>query len=266
MAEYVVVDKEQLETDLTTVSDSIRGLLETEEKLEFPNGMKEAVDSFSLDDELTIQDALIEQIKTALQGKASGSGSHTEYQTSIGRMFFNAIFPEEYTLHFNIPNVATQGNAEYFVSGSNIYKVILEGNPNKISWSYAMAFNNCKSMVEVDFSNYNLVSRNSQYMFGNCSSLKKVIGEIDFSACTTVTGAFNGTTKLEEIYFVKNSINLSLNIPSERLINKSIQSVIDGLADLTGGTSQTLTFHANVKAKLTEDQITAITGKNWTLA
>lgn len=266
MAEYVVVDREQLEADLTTVSDSIRGLIETEEKLGFPQGMKEAIESYSLDEPLEAQDALIKQIKTALQGKASGGGSHTEYQTSIGRMFFNAIFPEEYTLHFNIPNVATQGNAEYFVSGSNIYKIILEGNPNKISWSYAMAFNNCKSMVEVDFSNYNLVSSNSQYMFGNCSSLKKVIGEIDFSACTTVTGAFNGTTKLEEIYFVKNSINLSLNIPSERLIDKSIQSVIDGLADLIGLETQTLTLHKDVKAKLTEDQITTITSKNWTLA
>ena len=45
------------------------------------------------------------------------------------------------------------------------------------------------------------------------------------------------------------------------------KAILDNcLVDLTGQTSQTLKFHADVKAKLTEEQITTITGKNWTLA
>lgn len=47
---------------------------------------------------------------------------------------------------------------------------------------------------------------------------------------------------------------------------ESVQSVIDHLADLTGQTTQTLTFHATVGARLTEAQKTSITSRNWTLA
>lgn len=45
MAEYVVVDKEKLDSDLTIVADSIRAKGGTTEELEFPLGMKEAVES-----------------------------------------------------------------------------------------------------------------------------------------------------------------------------------------------------------------------------
>ena len=48
------------------------------------------------------------------------------------------------------------------------------------------------------------------------------------------------------------------------LSDSSIQNIIDGLA--TVETAQTLTFHKDVKAKLTEEQIATITSKNWTLA
>lgn len=45
MAEYVVVDKERLEADLTTVADAIREKSGTTEDLDFPLGMKEVVES-----------------------------------------------------------------------------------------------------------------------------------------------------------------------------------------------------------------------------
>ena len=53
---------------------------------------------------------------------------------------------------------------------------------------------------------------------------------------------------------------------SPLLSDASIQNIIDGLADLNEQTAQTLTFHKDVKAKLTEAQISQITSKNWTLA
>ena len=52
---------------------------------------------------------------------------------------------------------------------------------------------------------------------------------------------------------------------SPRLTDKSIQSIIDALADLTGKTSAKVTFHPTVKAKLTEEQLATIESKNWTL-
>ena len=45
MAEYVVIDKEQLESDLTVVANAIREKGGTSEPLAFPNGMKEAVEA-----------------------------------------------------------------------------------------------------------------------------------------------------------------------------------------------------------------------------
>ena len=44
-----------------------------------------------------------------------------------------------------------------------------------------------------------------------------------------------------------------------------MQSIIDGLKDLTGAESQTLTFHSAVGNKLTDTQKATITAKNWTL-
>lgn len=50
-----------------------------------------------------------------------------------------------------------------------------------------------------------------------------------------------------------------------KLTNESVQTVIDCLKDLSGGTAQKLTLHATVGAKLTDTQKTAISAKNWTL-
>ena len=58
--------------------------------------------------------------------------------------------------------------------------------------------------------------------------------------------------------------NMSIN-GSPLLSNDTVQNIIDHLKDLTGATAQTLTFHADVGAKLTEEQKATITAKNWTL-
>ena len=43
-------------------------------------------------------------------------------------------------------------------------------------------------------------------------------------------------------------------------------SIVDGLVDLTGQSSQILSLHVSVKEKLTNEQIAQIISKNWTLA
>ena len=52
---------------------------------------------------------------------------------------------------------------------------------------------------------------------------------------------------------------------SSRLSAESIENIISCLKDLTGGTAQTLTFHATVGGNLTDTQKATITAKNWTL-
>ena len=78
---------------------------------------------------------------------------------------------------------------------------------------------------------------------------------------------FSSCTKLKNIRFETGTIPISISfVHSSFLTDESVQSIIDGLADLTGQTAQTITFHLTVKNKLTEEQIVQITSKNWTLA
>ena len=74
---------------------------------------------------------------------------------------------------------------------------------------------------------------------------------------------FNGCTKLQNIT-IEGSIDVNFNISATAVLsNESVQSIIDHLKDLTGATTQTLTFHTDVK--MTTNQINAAKGKNWTV-
>ena len=109
---------------------------------------------------------------------------------------------------------------------------------------------------------------NMSTIFANLRALEVVDGEpLDFSCATNINGIFNGCVSLKEFRVKKESIKVSFSCAyAQSLSAESMQSIIDGLADLTDLDTQTLTLHADVKAKLTEEQISQITSKNWTLA
>jgi hypothetical protein len=81
------------------------------------------------------------------------------------------------------------------------------------------------------------------------------------------TSAFTGCSKLKNITIAEgSSIDVDFNISATAVLtNTSVQSIIDHLKDLTGATTQKLTFHATVGGKLTDAQKATITAKNWTL-
>ena len=142
-----------------------------------------------------------------------------------------------------------------------------------------------------------LVADIQQMLFSTTASddtLKRVTFNVDTENCNNATNAFAGLRALEivdgkplncssatvanranmfafckalkEVRFVANSIKISISFNNcLSLSTDTIQSIIDGLADLTGGTAQTLTLHATVGAKLTDTQKATITAKNWTL-
>jgi hypothetical protein len=83
---------------------------------------------------------------------------------------------------------------------------------------------------------------------------------------TSYLSWFTNCPNLENITF-EGVIVVNIAFPSSSILSDaSIQNIIDHLADLTGGTTQTLTFHATVGNKLTDTQKATITAKNWTLA
>ncbi len=105
-------------------------------------------------------------------------------------------------------------------------------------------------------------------IFYNCRALEVIDGTpIDLSPDTRGAACeFVGCTALREVRFAPNTIRGAMWFGnSQYLSNDSTQSVIDGLMDLTGQSTKTLTFHATVGGKLTEAQKAAVTAKNWTL-
>jgi hypothetical protein len=129
---------------------------------------------------------------------------------------------------------------------------------------------------------------NQGYMFYN--SQVKAVGTIDISGINSASGVssmFN-STYLETIrnlippqcamgascwntglinLGIGGAITKDFNLSRcSKLTAESVQSVIDHLADLTGGTKQTLTLHSTVSAKLTNEQKDTIANKNWQVA
>ena len=111
-------------------------------------------------------------------------------------------------------------------------------------------------------------STSMDQIFRGMRHLKVIDGTpIDCSSATTLGAyAFYVCNSLEEVRFVPGTIPVSIGFgTSQKLSTESVQSIIDGLADLTGQTAQSLTFSKSTGQRLTDEQKAAITAKNWTL-
>ena len=124
-------------------------------------------------------------------------------------------------------------------------------------------FRSCRELLRLP--RIDLSSANSSSFFcGLCDKLEE-IECIVVSDKLTYSNFFHSGENLREVRFegvIGNDMSLAW---SPLLSEASVQSIIDHLKDLTGVTAKSLTFQANVGAKLTEEQKTAITAKNWTL-
>lgn len=159
-------------------------------------------------------------------------------------------------------------NMSNFCDGAaNVKTVKIEYDSGELTWILSNAFKNCNELTTVDLGEKIKISSSNASAFSYAGMLEEIKTELDCTSASSVSSMFVRCYKLREVRFTPKSILLSISfIDSSLLSAESIQSIIDGLADLTGGTAQTLTFHADVKAKLTEEQLTSITSKNWTLA
>lgn len=167
---------------------------------------------------------------------------HLERATSIANMFdLKMISCNKITIY--ISNLCTTMYRAFGRSSSSNQKVkeiVIIGDTSNII-SYAQAFEG-KQLLE------------------------RVVGEFNFINATSINNTFNQCYALQEFYPVPNTIKLSLSFAhSPNLSDATIQAIIDGLADLTGQTAQTLTVHEDVEARMSEEQKATITGKNWTL-
>lgn len=107
--------------------------------------------------------------------------------------------------------------------------------------------------------------RDMSYTFWDCVNLKRIEKIILHPTYNDLASAFGYSQNIESVTF-EGVITKNANFWAQKNLNDaSVQNIIDCLMDLTGSTSQTLTFHNTVGGKLTDTQKATITAKNWTL-
>lgn len=159
----------------------------------------------------------------------------------------------------SVPKVKTLGNP--FKGCSNLESI---GQFDVSSATSLPSFANSANLKSIDFVNSTSKVTTFSELFNGKTALETVKG-LDLSSATNLSNMFLGCSNLKNVIFVENSIKISFNLgDSSLLTDESIQSLVNGLATVT--TQQTLTLHADVKAKLTDEQNNTITSKNWKVA
>lgn len=187
-----------------------------------------------------------------------------QYITGGAYMFQNAIFPDGYTLVVNIPNIKSDFG-QFLSYAKGVKKLVLKGNTANNGLNCGYAFRG-DYIEEIDFSEFGNGGLKATYLNGafGAKKLHTISGELDLSAAVNIGGAFDGAVALQNVRFKPLTIAKSISFRySSLLTTETIQSILDGLADLTEADTQTLTLHANIV--LTEEQTNTITAKNWTL-
>lgn len=133
--------------------------------------------TFTITPELTEQDALIDQINSALQRKTVGGGLPTQEKTvEITENGTHEIVPDEgYTLSkvtVNV-NVESSGGGDTTMEDAFITGGIISGEyrNDRVSTISDYAFAECANLTSIDFSNVTVVKT---YAFSNCRVLANV--------------------------------------------------------------------------------------------
>lgn len=220
-------------------------------------------------------------VGSLIAGFGQGGGVNPlDYAQSISRVFMMNIFDENTNFEVSFGSKASGHQTDFFADyafyrtdGLTSVKVLYTGNitaPYSIGNMFEDASNPTLTSIDLSGMPQPLTPKSMARTFYRKNAnnvLREIIGEFDLTNCTNVQRAFEYCARLETVRFTPGSIQISLGFAqSAMLSDETIQSIIDGLADMTGGTAQTLTLHADVGAKLTEEQKAAVAAKNWTLA
>ena len=142
-------------------------------------------------------------------------------------------------------------------------------------------FRGCSQLQTLDVSNWNVSGvTNMNGVFENCPQLQNLdVSNWDVSGVTTMHNMFSECPQLQTLIGNRtiddvlannisalNGLKVALSLSFTILDRASLRALINGLADLTGQTTQTLTIGPTLRAKLTEEDIAITTSKNWTIA
>jgi len=222
---------------------------------------------------VTVGDGLIDTYAEKID-EISGGGNvedYSRYAQTIQYIRRDLINQKEITLNLDCATNASHLLNNTNWSGNTIVEHITVNIPNKLALVNGMFHSqnpNDTVLKHITLNTDTSQATLAANMFRGCEALETIDGTpLNFSSITGASINFlNLCNSLVDIRFAEKSIPISISFGScAKLSAETIQSIIDGLADLTGGTAQTLTLHATVGGKLTDAQKAIITAKNWTL-
>lgn len=180
----------------------------------------------------------------------------------------NFVFPNCTSLYrlfqsSNIKTVTTL-SAPLCLDVSYIFWSSLLSTIQNIYFPKATNFQRTFSQTNItNFIGFNFpLAQNCTTTFAQCSLLKSC--EWNFSNVTVANFMFQDCSNLENLINTT-TISCTLSFADSPLLNPSDaeSSILGMLADLTGKTSQTITFNTALQSSISESAIQAATDKNW---
>ncbi len=141
------------------------------------------------------------------------------------------------------------------VEDNYLYNVLMNGGTRA-----RYLFYDCKGLSALPYINAS-AAVDVRAMFYNCQNLTTIAG-LDISGAFLTTDMFFGCTSLESITFTGEIIE-GINVSSCPLTVDSLMSIIGALKDLTGAESKYINLGGTNISKLSLEQLSLITDKNW---
>lgn len=264
MAEYKVVDAEKLDVDLSSVADAIRTKGGTSESLEFPQGFVNAVGAIESGGGGTEE---IEQIIDQSGVLESTDGTATEKVEQLidkaedEKRWFGAVanvvnasrYFENYPFARlpKLPVLHSTSLAFWFAS-SQLERVdfYIDVEPTETFVMNSVFYDNKKLTFIYGIDTHKCTDVHSAFKY--CELLETIQEPLDFSNVNNMTEVFYNCGALKNVFFVPETIKVSLIISSSVLSDESIESILKGLAPVE--TTQTLTVHISVYDKMLDDK------------
>lgn len=191
--------------------------------------------------------------------------SFNEKLTSISNIFSGCTKLQYIDVsNWNTGNISNFNSAFYNIgynlTGDNYVTLDVSKWDMKNAVNLNSMFGATHKIKELDLREWEVPNvTNTTGMFGYTSpqSTRKLVTLVGGETIENVLA--NGTTAMKDL-------KVGLVIAAFPEIDRaSLRALINGLADLTGQTAQTLTLGATLMAKLTEEDIAIATNKNWTI-
>lgn len=263
----------------TTVADYLNDLNKARIDLANLAGANELATISTLADKLV---TAIDEVYTKgyEKGKSEGGGGMNMANYASDFQFTSDDWATSDTVVLDVPNLSDMNSTFFNMDFLKIKHLTINSNTPIGNCLYAFRGNNGGGILETVVLNIDTSQcTNWNNMFFKQIALKRVEGApLNFSGATSIS-PFSYTYYVEHFRVVPESIKIKADFGHCTMIDDdTVDSVVNGLFDLTGATAQTLTLNAKVKARIEADDakeetdptkhrwLSTITGKNWTIA